>query len=205
VIAGASSVPEGFQYFAAALSEALERRVLKFVSELRFAEVRMHGVAARRHVVHFGWVYGYESWRLVPGPPIPPLLLEVRQRAAEVTAVDSSAFEQALVTEYPEGAGIGWHRDAPMFGSVVLGVSLGGICSLRFRSGSSGRTSYRHQLEPRSVYVLAGPARIVWQHSIPPTQRPRYSITFRTVRQGALQRSRARSVSGEGGVSGLER
>lgn len=24
---------------------------------------------------------------------------------------------QVLVSRYPEGAGIGWHRDAPMFGS----------------------------------------------------------------------------------------
>ena len=37
-------------------------------------------------------------------------------------------------------------------------------------------------LEPRSVYVLAGDARSVWQHSIPAADALRHSITFRSVR-----------------------
>jgi alkylated DNA repair protein (DNA oxidative demethylase) len=167
-----------------ALSEVLEVRTVDFLSELAYAEVRMHGVAAKRKVIHFGWVYGYESWQLTPGPPIPPGLLEVRDRVADVIGIEPPAFEQVLVTEYPPGSGIGWHRDAPMFGPVVMGVSLGGACLLRLRPQSSGRTQFEIRLEPRSVYVLAGAARAVWQHSIPPTSERRYSVTFRTIAAG---------------------
>jgi hypothetical protein len=39
-----------------------------------------------------------------------------------------------LVTRYPPGAGIGWHRDAPQFGDVS-GVSLQATCRMRFRRG----------------------------------------------------------------------
>lgn len=35
-------------------------------------------------------------------------------------------------------------------------------------------------LEPRSLYVMQGPIRWLWQHSMPPARELRYSITFRT-------------------------
>jgi alkylated DNA repair dioxygenase AlkB len=37
--------------------------------------------------------------------------------------------------------------------------------------------------EPRSLYVMTGASRHVWEHSIPPVETPRYSITFRTMAQ----------------------
>jgi len=37
--------------------------------------------------------------------------------------------------------------------------------------------------EPRSAYLLSGPARTTWEHSIPPVTSLRYSITFRNVRE----------------------
>jgi alkylated DNA repair dioxygenase AlkB len=33
--------------------------------------------------------------------------------------------QRALVTRYPPGAGIGWHRDAPTFGGKVVGGEAG--------------------------------------------------------------------------------
>jgi alkylated DNA repair dioxygenase AlkB len=36
-------------------------------------------------------------------------------------------------------------------------------------------------LAPRSAYLLSGPARHIWEHSIPPVDAHRYSITFRTM------------------------
>jgi DNA oxidative demethylase len=152
---------------------------------LAFSEIRMRGVVARRRTAHFGWTYGYETWRIEPGPPIPDVLLPLRARAATLVAVDASALAEALVTEYTPGAGIGWHRDAPMFG-VVIGVSLLGACRFRFRrDGRDAAVAPEARLEPRSVYVLDGEARSAWQHSIPPTRSVRYSVTFRTLREQA--------------------
>jgi alkylated DNA repair dioxygenase AlkB len=35
--------------------------------------------------------------------------------------------------------------------------------------------------EPRSIYMMGGPSRSEWEHSIPAVEAPRYSITFRTM------------------------
>jgi alkylated DNA repair dioxygenase AlkB len=38
-------------------------------------------------------------------------------------------------------------------------------------------------VEPRSAYLLRGPSRTDWEHSIPGVDALRYSITFRTFRE----------------------
>jgi alkylated DNA repair dioxygenase AlkB len=147
----------------------------------------MHGVTAKRRVAHLGWIYGYDSWKIAPGPPIPDMLQPLRERVATLINMTPPALEQALVTYYPAGAGIGWHRDAPMFGPIVIGVSLLGSCRLRFqRRTDQKRQVFEAPLEPRSVYILSGAARDVWQHSIPATKEPRFSVTFRTVNQAGV-------------------
>jgi alkylated DNA repair dioxygenase AlkB len=104
---------------------------------------------------------------------------------------------EVLVTEYTPGAGIGWHRDAPMFG-VVVGVSLLGACRFRFRRGKDATAETRAvELAPRSAYVLDGEARTLWQHSIPPARALRYSVTFRTLRRAqATAAARGTRVQG---------
>lgn len=85
-----------------------------------------------------------------------------------------------LVTEYGPGAGIGWHRDKAVFGEVV-GVSLLSPCALRLRRKVGERKWERANVkaEPRSVYLLSGPAHTEWEHSIRPVDSVRYSVTFR--------------------------
>src|SRR5207247_2626796 len=124
---------------------------------LAFGEVRMRGQVARRRTIHFGWTYGYESWRVEPGPPLPYFLLGLRARVAPLASVDAEALAEVLVTHYPTGAGIGWHRDAPAFG-VVIGVSLLGTCRFRFQHGcGAARRTRTVTLGPRSAYVAPGP------------------------------------------------
>ena len=88
---------------------------------------------------------------------------------------------RSSINQYQPGAGIGWHRDKAEFDEVPA-VSLLAPCNLRFRR-ESGETWERASLtvEPRSAYLLSGPARSVWQHSIPALDRLRYSITLRTL------------------------
>jgi alkylated DNA repair dioxygenase AlkB len=174
--------PEGFRYRPDILSEPEEQALLAASRAVPYADVKMRGMVARRRAAHFGWRYGYETWRIEPGPPIPDFLWALRARAAALVGLPPETFAEVLVTEYPAGAGIGWHRDAPMFG-VVVGVSLLGECRFRFERGEgAARQTRTVTLAPRSAYVLDGPARSVWRHSIPPGKTPRYSITFRTLR-----------------------
>jgi len=49
----------------------------------------------------------------------------LRERCAALVERDPEDLVQILLSRYPAGAGIGWHRDAPMFGSKIAGVSLG--------------------------------------------------------------------------------
>jgi alkylated DNA repair dioxygenase AlkB len=69
-----------------------------------------------------------------------------------------------------------------VFGDVI-GVSFASSCRFRFRRklGSFWERA-AITLEPRSAYLLRGAARTEWEHSIPPADELRYSVTFRTVR-----------------------
>ena len=175
--------PEGLTYRPQFLTPDEEASLLSFVEGLEFREVTMRGQTARRTVRHFGFDYGYESWKLAPGEPIPPELVSLGDRCAALAGIEPRLLVQALVTHYPPGAGIGWHRDAPTFGPRVVGVSLGSTCRMHFqRQTEDRRRVFELQLEPRSAYVLAGPARSAWQHAIPATKETRYSITFRGLR-----------------------
>jgi alkylated DNA repair dioxygenase AlkB len=179
-----ADLPEGFVYREGVLSSDDEAPVVEGLRTLAFGEVRMRGQVARRRTIHFGWTYGYETWRVEPGPPIPEFLVGLRVLAARLAGVEREALAEVLVTHYPPGAGIGWHRDAPAFG-VVVGVSLLGACRLRFQQGrGAARKTRALTLAPRSAYVLDGAARWQWQHAIPPGREERYSVTFRTLRTG---------------------
>ena len=178
-----NDVIEGFQYQAEFMSAADEAALLGVIRGLEFHAMKMRGVVARRRVIHYGVKYSFETFKASEGPPIPEFLLPLRGQAADFAALKPEQLAEALITEYSPGAAIGWHRDAPPFGDVV-GISLLSGCRFRFRRGKVRAWETREfPLEPRSAYVLRGPARKEWEHSIPPVKELRYSITFRTLRK----------------------
>ena len=185
-----SRYPPGFEYRPGFLSTSEERELLHEISQLEFARVEMRGVVARRRTVHFGWTYGYYSRRAAPGPPLPAFLLPHRDRMAEWARIEPALFVEALVTEYPAGAPIGWHRDAPQFGDVIAGISVESGARMKFRPyvlsselpQARRETTHEVELEPRSAYLITDIARREYEHSIPPVSSRRYSITFRTLR-----------------------
>jgi alkylated DNA repair dioxygenase AlkB len=74
----------------------------------------------------------------------------------------------------------------PHFGDVT-GILLQMPCQMRFRRDRP-RTweTAELTLEPRSAYVLSGPARTQWQHHIPPVTEERWSMTFRILRHAPV-------------------
>jgi alkylated DNA repair dioxygenase AlkB len=176
-----AGLPEGFRYHAEVLSAEEEEALARELAALPFKPFDFHGYLANRQVVSFGYRYDYDQRAVVEAAPFPPFLISLRQRVAETFRRPEDAFCQVLINEYRHGAGIGWHRDKAQFDEVV-GVSLLAPCNLRFRR-KSGETWDRASLkvEPRSAYLLSGPARTVWEHSIPALDRHRYSITLRTL------------------------
>ncbi|RUX21651.1 alpha-ketoglutarate-dependent dioxygenase AlkB [Mesorhizobium sp. M2A.F.Ca.ET.042.01.1.1] len=177
-----ASLPEGFSYQPELITRDEEHELVRHFRGLPFKPFDFHGHLANRQVVGFGLRYDYERRQVLEAPPIPDFLLPLRAKVAEFAGVAASEFAQVLINEYRPGAGIGWHRDKPHF-ELVAGVSLLAPCSFRLRR-KSGAAWDRETIdvEPRSVYLMAGPSRNEWEHSIPPVAQHRYSVTFRTMR-----------------------
>jgi DNA oxidative demethylase len=176
------ALPEGMRYEPGFVSPAEERALVEAIAALPFAPFQFRGFEGKRRTVSFGHHYDFNAGGLKPAAPMPPFLLRLRERAARFVGLEAERLSHALVIEYGEGAGIGWHRDRPVFDKVV-GVSLRSPCTLRFRR-RRGDKWQRLSLtaEPRSAYLLTGPARTEWEHSIPEVETLRYSVTFRSLK-----------------------
>jgi alkylated DNA repair dioxygenase AlkB len=180
-------LPEGFQYQPELASPEDEERLLRHVRELPFRDFEFQGYLGKRRVVSYGWHYDFNDRLLRRADDLPPFLLPLRELAAEFAEVPAAELPHVLITEYGPGAGIGWHRDKGVFGDVV-GISLLSTCLFRLRRKAGSRWErVSLRVEPRSAYLLRGPARTEWEHSIPEGEALRYSITFRTLRQAPLQ------------------
>jgi alkylated DNA repair dioxygenase AlkB len=176
-------LPQGFDYTDQILSPSEECKLIGAIGGLPFREFEFRGFLAKRRTVSFGWRYDFNVQELQQAEQIPKYLLPLRQRVAEFAGRPQNLFQHALVTEYAPGAGIGWHKDRPEFEDVI-GVSMGAPCLFRFRRKTGTRWERASiELEPRSAYILRGPSRTYWQHSIPPVDKLRYSITFRSLRE----------------------
>jgi alkylated DNA repair dioxygenase AlkB len=176
--------PPGLSFREDFITADEEHALVARIETLSFAPFQFHGWEGKRETVSFGWRYDFSAARVDPAPPIPDFLRPLRASAASFAGLAESALEQALVIRYGAGAGIGWHRDRPVFDKVV-GVSLLSPCVLRFRR-RRGRGFERFSLgaAPRSAYLLSGEIRHDWEHSIAPLEVLRYSVTFRS-RSGA--------------------
>ena len=183
------TLPSGMRYEERFLTVDEEAALLASVRDVTFSTFELHGVAARRRVAFYGQTYDAS----LPGAAFPDFLLALRVRMAGWAGVEPGEFAMALINDYPPGAPIGWHRDAPQYG-IVAGLSLLSSCRMRLRpyvapadvprlGGRPRRATHELTLAPRSAYLLAGDARSRYEHSIPPVAEQRYSITFRTLRR----------------------
>ena len=174
-------LPDGFAYAEEIVSPDQEGILIATIKDLPFREFEFRGFIGKRRTVSFGWRYDFNVQELQEAENIPAFLLPLRARVAELAGLSADRLQHALVTEYGPGAAIGWHRDRPEFEDVI-GISLGAPCLFRFRRKLGTRWERASiELQPRSAYLLRGSARTDWQHSIPPVDKLRYSITFRSL------------------------
>jgi alkylated DNA repair dioxygenase AlkB len=135
----------------------------------------------KRLTCSYGWTYDFESGSFAPTQPIPDWLRTVKSRAAQFAGLQPDDLVQALLIRYDPGAGIGWHKDRPVFGHVV-GISLGNAATLRLRRrNAAGFERAKINLAPRSIYHLSGEVRHHWEHSVAAMDLPRWSVTFRSL------------------------
>jgi DNA oxidative demethylase len=172
----------GFDYAEALIAPAEEEALIAGLDAAGLAPFRFQGWLGKRLTASFGWRYDFDDASFRETEAIPDWLAPLRGRAAEFAGLPADALVHVLLTRYDPGAGIGWHRDRPVFEHVV-GVSLGGPATMRFRRrrAAGGFDRFSAPLAPRSAYHLSGEARHEWEHSIAPMEVPRWSITFRSL------------------------
>ncbi|WP_184381001.1 alpha-ketoglutarate-dependent dioxygenase AlkB [Rhizobium sp. BK619] len=175
------ALPPGFRYQPDIVPKEVQSDLLRELPQLPLKPFDFHGFEGKRRVVSYGWKYDFDTQQVRRTEDVPPFLLPVRSMAAAFAGIAPDQLRQALIAEYAPGAPIGWHRDKNVFGRIV-GVSLLSACTLRLRHRAGDKWERISVIaEPGSAYVLSGPARSEWEHSIPPVDQLRYSITFREI------------------------
>jgi alkylated DNA repair dioxygenase AlkB len=168
-----------------------EQMLIAAIDAAPLSPFRFHQWLGKRLTATYGWSYDFDDGSFTPAEAIPDWLLPLRTKAAGFASLPPDELVQALLIRYDPGAGIGWHRDRPVF-EHVLGISFGAPATMRFRRRKPGgfdRASV--SLRPRSIYHLTGEARHQWEHSIPAMEVTRWSITFRSLSEKGRLHERA--------------
>jgi alkylated DNA repair dioxygenase AlkB len=179
--APAPALPPGLSHADDIIDAAEERALIARLEGIAVTPFRFQGWLGKRLTASFGWRYDFDDASFGPTEPIPDFLWPLRDRAARFAGLAADDLVQALVVRYDPGAGIGWHRDRPVFEHVV-GISLQTPATLRLRrrvAGGFERATL--PLAPRSIYHLSGEARHDWEHSIVEMDMRRWSVTFRSL------------------------
>ncbi len=172
----------GLAYADAIVDRSEEAALIARIEAAGLTPFQFQQWEGKRLTRSFGWTYDFQTGRFAPGEPMPFWLEPLRARAAAFAGIDADALDQALLIDYGPGAGIGWHKDRPVF-EHVIGVSLGTPAVMRFRRRTEkGFERASADLAPRSIYHMAGEVRDDWEHSIAPIETRRGSITFRSLR-----------------------
>jgi alkylated DNA repair dioxygenase AlkB len=170
----------GLSYQDAIITHEEEAALIAFIDEQPLSPFQFQGWLGKRLTASFGWLYDFDNGAFNQTEPIPEPLLPLKRRAAAFAGLQDDELVQALLIRYDPGAGIGWHRDRPVFEHVV-GISLGQPATMRFRQRmEKGFRRVSVPLPPRSIYHLSGEARHDWEHSIAEMEATRWSITFRS-------------------------
>jgi alkylated DNA repair dioxygenase AlkB len=177
----AGTGPPGLRYQSDFILPEEESGLIGRIRALPLAPFQFGAFEGKRRVISFGWRYDYSLQKLERAGDLPAWIEPFIARIETFAGLQPAEIRQVLCTEYVEGVGIGWHRDKPYY-DKVFGLSLASACRFRFRR-RRGKKWERFTLEaqPRSLYMMTGESRHDWEHSIPPVQALRYSVTFRTM------------------------
>jgi alkylated DNA repair dioxygenase AlkB len=179
------SFPPGFSYYPDFITEAEETELLKTIFEIELHSFHFQGYEAKRRVASFGYDWNFEKRQLSKGKEMPAVFDWLIEKTANHIAIVKNDFAELLVTEYPVGSVINWHRDAPPF-NIIAGISLASDCIFRLRPYEKSRQQrgslISFPVQPRSLYMIRDKARTDWEHSTAPVKAVRYSITLRSLK-----------------------
>jgi alkylated DNA repair dioxygenase AlkB len=179
-------LPGGFQYFPEFLTPTEEEKLINTVKNIDLHIFNFQGFEAKRKVASFGYDYSFDKRKLSKGQAIPLAFHWLIEKVCKKISIGPEKIGELLVTEYPAGSVINWHRDAPPF-DLIAGISLLSDCKFKLRLQEKSKQTRNAVItipvNRRSLYIMEGAARSEWQHSIAAVAKPRYSITLRTLRE----------------------
>ncbi|WP_312117534.1 alpha-ketoglutarate-dependent dioxygenase AlkB [Kosakonia cowanii] len=178
------SIP-GLIYQADFLTPEEEKGLLEIIATLPLMPARYKEYESKVRILSFGGLYDFNTHTVKSSPALDARLVPLRNRVADWLRIEHGTISHLLVTEYLPGTQLGWHRDVPVYETIV-GISLGNPATIRFRPWPpdvlTSRRTVSLEVMPRSIYKLDGEARWGWQHAVPPVKYPRWSITLRVNR-----------------------
>lgn len=185
-----TQLPHGAFYLPSFISAEEEALLVRHLDSGEWS------VELKRRVQHFGFRYDYKARAVAPDAclgPLPNWLRSPGERLVAAGVLDSLP-DQVIANEYLPGQGISAHVDCvPCFSDGIVSLSLLSRCEMVFRDRRSGG-KLAVLLEPRSAFIMTGPARYAWTHEIPARKSDRVdgvtiersrriSLTFRRVIQ----------------------
>lgn len=173
--------PKQILLFRNFIDASEEAALIRRFENLHWEQIKMHGVIAKRRVVHFGLGYTYSTRSIHEIAPAPKWLENIKERGSKLIHRPADEIKEILITHYPADSGIGWHRDAEVFGDAIVGVSFLSDCTMKFKNPDNNNI-FKLSIPRRSAYVFSDEARWKWYHSITSHREDRYSITFRTLK-----------------------
>ena len=180
------SYPQGFSYLPGFISDSEENELLRIINQIELHSFLFQGFEAKRRVASFGYDYSFDKRSLTKGKEIPAAFASLVNKVAAHLSIPAEEFAELLLTEYPPGAVINWHRDAPPF-DLIAGISLLSDCIFKLRPHEKAKQNRKSVISipvtRRSLYIMDGESRTDWQHSISPVKSSRFSITLRTLRR----------------------
>jgi alkylated DNA repair dioxygenase AlkB len=177
----------GIDYVPEYLDQETHDRLLSAVDEHPWDTWVDHRVQV------YGYHYNHKARAAYPIGELPAWVTTVALRL-HTDGFVPSVPNQLVINDYRPGAGIFDHMDQAVFGDVVVSISLGSTCVMRF-THSEPEALQELLLEPRSLLSLSGEVRWRWKHGIPGrtsdfwggrelVRSRRVSLTFRAVPDG---------------------
>lgn len=178
----------GLSYFPNFITQSEEEFLLHIID----AQVWLGDL--KRRVQHYGYKYDYAARRVSNDLKLGKLPSWVKDAANMLysRSILAKMPDQVIVNEYKPGQGISPHIDCiPCFEDGIASLSLGSPCAMDFIH-KQNQQKISILLEPRSLVVLKGDARFLWQHGIASRKTDYYngtkfirerrvSMTFRNV------------------------
>jgi alkylated DNA repair dioxygenase AlkB len=122
------SIP-GLIYQADFLTPEEEKGLLEIIATLPLMPARYKEYESKVRILSFGGLYDFNTHTVKSSPALDARLVPLRNRIADWLRIEHGAISHLLVTEYLPGTQLGWHRDVPVYETIV-GISLGNSATI---------------------------------------------------------------------------